>query len=149
MKIARAAVDQLLDVLGNVGPGGPLGRKIADLLLRRDLARQEKPEEAYRLAGGSSPKRWVVRLTFGQRLLAAGSFREQFLALGDSLATESNALLCVENRALPDEGLDAAGTTINLVERHLADHLGAMLSVGGHMSMPARGGREGVAQERS
>jgi hypothetical protein len=39
-------VDELLDELGDVGAGGPLGGQVADLLLGRDLAGQEQPEEA-------------------------------------------------------------------------------------------------------
>ncbi len=38
-------VDELLDELGDVGSGGPLGRQITDLLLGGDLAGQEEPEE--------------------------------------------------------------------------------------------------------
>jgi hypothetical protein len=45
VKVGRAAVDELLDELREVGAGGPLGREIADLLLGRDLTGQEKPEE--------------------------------------------------------------------------------------------------------
>jgi len=44
------------------------------------------------------------------------------------LAAESDALLRVEDRALPDEGLDAACTTVDLVKRDLADDLVAVLS---------------------
>lgn len=40
-----AAVDELLDELGEVGAGGPLGGEVADLLLGGDLASEEKPEE--------------------------------------------------------------------------------------------------------
>jgi len=45
VKVGRAAVDELLNELGEVGASGPLGRKVTDLLLGRDLAGQEKPEE--------------------------------------------------------------------------------------------------------
>lgn len=47
VKVGRAVVDQLLDELGDVGAGGPLGGQVADLLLGRDLASQEKPEETF------------------------------------------------------------------------------------------------------
>lgn len=40
-----AAVDQLLNELGDVGAGSPLGRQVADLLLGWDLTGQEQPEE--------------------------------------------------------------------------------------------------------
>ena len=49
------------------------------------------------------------------------------MALGDGLATESDTLLRVEDRALPDEGLDTTGTTIDLVKSDLVDDLGTML----------------------
>lgn len=45
VQVARAVVDELLNKLGDVGAGGPLGGQVADLLLGRDLAGQEKPEE--------------------------------------------------------------------------------------------------------
>lgn len=40
-----AAVDELLNELGDVGAGSPLGRQVADLLLAWDLTGQEQPEE--------------------------------------------------------------------------------------------------------
>jgi hypothetical protein len=66
VEVAGAAVDELLDELGDIGAGGPLGREVANLLLGGDLAGQEEPEE-----------------TFWQRLLAAGGLGEELLALGD------------------------------------------------------------------
>jgi hypothetical protein len=103
-------VNELLDELGDVGAGSPLGGQVANLLLSGDLAGQEKPEE-----------------TFRERLLAARGLGEKLLALGDGLATESDTLLRVEDGALPDEALDATGTTVDLVESDLIDNLGAML----------------------
>jgi hypothetical protein len=44
------------------------------------------------------------------------------------LAAESDTLLRVENGTLPDERLDATGTTVDLVEGNLADDLVAVLS---------------------
>jgi hypothetical protein len=46
VEVGRAAVDELLDELGDIGSGRPLGREITDLLLGRDFTSQEKPEEA-------------------------------------------------------------------------------------------------------
>ena len=83
VEVAGAAVDKLLDKLGDVGAGSPLGRQVADLLLRGDLAGQEEPEK-----------------TLGKRLLAAGGLGEQLLALGDGLAAETDTLLRVEDGAL-------------------------------------------------
>lgn len=45
MKVAGAAVDELRDELGHVGAGSPLARQIANLLLRGNLAGEEKPEK--------------------------------------------------------------------------------------------------------
>ena len=47
VEVARAAVDELLNELGDIGAGGPLGGEVADLLLRGNLAGQEEPEEAF------------------------------------------------------------------------------------------------------
>lgn len=47
VEVGRAVVDELLDELGDIGAGSPLGGQITDLLLGRDLAGQEKPEETY------------------------------------------------------------------------------------------------------
>lgn len=70
-----------------------------------------------------------MKLTFGEGLFATGSLGEDLLALGDGLSTESNTLLGVEDGTLPDEGLDATGTAIDLVEGDLVDDLGAVLPV--------------------
>ncbi|RBQ93725.1 hypothetical protein VDGD_20346 [Verticillium dahliae] len=110
VQVGRAVVDELLDELGEVGTGGPLGGQVADLLLGRDLAGQEKPEE-----------------TLGEGLLAAGGLGEKLLAFGDGLAAEADTLLGVEDGTLPDETLDAAGTAVDLVKGDLVDDLGAML----------------------
>jgi len=45
MEVIGAVVDQLLDKLGDVGSGGPVGREGSNLGLGGDLARQKKPEE--------------------------------------------------------------------------------------------------------
>jgi hypothetical protein len=83
VEVAGAAVDELLDELGDIGAGSPLGGQVADLLLRGDLAGEEEPEK-----------------TLGKRLLTAGGLGEQLLALGDGLAAEADTLLRVEDRAL-------------------------------------------------
>lgn len=144
---AGAAVDELLNELGEVGAGSPLSRQVADLLLSRDLASQEEPEETLR-----------------KRLLTTGSLGEELLALGDlkycqykfrivlrlfatyGTATETDTLLRVEDGTLsksvrqspqnlltrsssylPHEALNTTGTTIGLVKSDLADDLAAVL----------------------
>lgn len=113
VEVAGAAVDQLLNELGDLGAGSPVGREVADLLLGGNLTGEEEPEE-----------------TLGKGLAAAGGLGEDLLALGDGLAAETDALLGVEDRTLPDEALDATGTAIDLVESDLVNDLGAMLPVG-------------------
>lgn len=66
-------------------------------------------------------------LTFGKGLLATGSLGEELLALGDGLATEADTLLGVEDGTLPDQALDATGTTVYLVKSDLIYDLRAML----------------------
>jgi hypothetical protein len=66
VEVAGAAVDELLNELGDVGTGSPLGGEVADLLLGGDLAGQEEPEE-----------------TFWKRLLATGGLGKELLAFGD------------------------------------------------------------------
>lgn len=70
----------------------------------------------------------AVKLTLRKGLLAAGGLGEKLLALGDGLAAETDTLLRVEDGTLPDEALDATGTTVDLVESDLVNDLGAMLS---------------------
>lgn len=45
VQVIGAAVNELLNVLGNVGPSSPFSREVANLLLAGDLARQQQPEE--------------------------------------------------------------------------------------------------------
>jgi hypothetical protein len=58
------------------------------------------------------------------------------------LAAETDTLLGVEDGSLPDERLDATGTTVDLVESNLADDLAAVLP--GMMSVRRCGGRGGA-----
>ena len=104
MEGAGAAVDKLLNELGDVGASSPLGGQVTNLLLGGDLAGQQQPEE-----------------TLGEGLLATGGLGKELLDLGDlgmskvssrvlhfflssaityGTATEANALLRVEDGAL-------------------------------------------------
>ena len=65
VEVVGAAVDELLDELGDVGAGSPLGGQVADLLLGGDLAGQQKPEETLR-------KGLLTTGGLGQELLALG-----------------------------------------------------------------------------
>jgi hypothetical protein len=98
MHVVRAAVQELLDVFGEIGTGSPVGGQVSDLLLAGDFASKEKPEKA-----------------FGERFLAARSFREDFLAFRDGLSTESDTFFRIKDRSFPDECPDASSTTIDLI----------------------------------
>jgi hypothetical protein len=45
VEVVRAAIDELLDELGDIGAGSPVGGQVTDLLLGWDFAGQEQPEE--------------------------------------------------------------------------------------------------------
>lgn len=45
VEVVRASVDDFFEEFRDVRAGGPFSREIADLLLARDLAGQEKPEK--------------------------------------------------------------------------------------------------------
>lgn len=76
----------------------------------------------------------ISRLTLRKGLLATGSLGEELLALGNGLAAETDTLLGVEDGTLPDEALDATGTTVDLVKGDLVDDLGAMLSAAARLA---------------
>lgn len=132
MEGAGAAVDELLEELGELGASSPLSRESTDLLLRGDLTGQEEPEE-----------------TLGEGLLTTGGLGQELLALRDlyhhvnmrsiekketqlntyGLATEADTLFRVQDRSFPDEGLYATGTTIGLVKSDLTNDLVAMVPI--------------------
>ena len=86
VEVAGAAVDELLNELGDIGAGRPFSGEVADLLLRGNLAGQQKPEE-----------------TFWEGLLAAGGLGEELLALGDlhHVSRVLSLTLCVIHTVLP------------------------------------------------
>jgi hypothetical protein len=100
VKGVGASVDELLDELGDGGTGGPLLGETLDLLLGRDLAGEEEPEE-----------------TLGKGLGASGSLRELGLALRDGLAAETDTLVGVEHGALPNEALEVESARVWRVQR--------------------------------
>lgn len=74
--IGGEVVQQGDHVAGQLGPAGPLRGEPTHLLLGGDFPGEQQPEE-----------------TLGKRLLAAGCFWQQLLALWDCIATEPG-LLC-------------------------------------------------------
>lgn len=108
----RGAVDQLLDVLGELGSGGKLSRESLNLGLGGDLTGQQEPEETLR-----------------KGLVTTGALGELLLEIGDGLATEANTLFRVEDGTFPDEGLDTTLATVDLVEEDLTnDGVSVLLS---------------------
>ena len=99
MQVAWAAVDELGDERWDIAACGPFSAQISDLLLAWDLAGQKKPEEA-----------------FWEWLLTTWSLWKLLLAFWDCPATEPDTLLAVEDRALPNKGLDASSTAVDLVK---------------------------------
>lgn len=83
VEVVGAAVNELLDELGDIGAGSPLSREVADLLLGGNLAGQQKPEETCACQRPYISTLSGSKQTFGQGLLAARSLGEQLLALGD------------------------------------------------------------------
>jgi hypothetical protein len=63
VQVGWAAINELLNELGDIGTGSPLGRQVADLLFGWDLAGEEEPEE-----------------TFWEGFVATGGFGEDLLA---------------------------------------------------------------------
>jgi len=104
MEVAGASVDELLNILRNLGAGSPLGGKVADLLLGWDLTSQEEPEE-----------------TLGKRLLTTRRLGEEFLAFGDlnvgmSIATTSKRL-CKDEQSCHGSGYPPRSRGRNLPRR--------------------------------
>eukprot|EP00160_Parvularia_atlantis_P013015 Unigene2679_Nuclearia_a/m.8289 Unigene2679_Nuclearia_a/g.8289 ORF Unigene2679_Nuclearia_a/g.8289 Unigene2679_Nuclearia_a/m.8289 type:complete len:374 (+) Unigene2679_Nuclearia_a:476-1597(+) len=97
-------VEHLDDVVGHGRAGVPLVRDAVGLLLGRDLAGDEQPEER-----------------LGQGLLAAGGLGQEVLALGDGVVAEADALLRVQQRRLADQALDVAHAAVDLVDGDAAD----------------------------
>ena len=98
MHVVGAAVDELFDELGKVGASSPVSREVSDLLFAWDLAGEEQPEK-----------------TFWKGFLSTRSLREDFLAFWNGLPPESDTLLRVKDGSFPNKGLDASGTTVDLI----------------------------------
>ena len=68
--------------------------------------------------------------TFWKRLLSTWCLWKKLLALWDSLSSETNTLLGVEDGTLPNEGLNTTSTTVDLVKSDLANDGRSMLPRG-------------------
>jgi hypothetical protein len=108
----RRSVNQLLDVLGDLRSGSKLSREGLNLRLGGDLTGQQKPEETLR-----------------KGFLTTGALGELLLEIRNSLTTEADTLLRVEDGTLPDKGLDTTLTTVDLVKEDLTnDGVAVLLS---------------------
>ena len=65
--------------------------------------------------------------TFWKRLLSTWCLWKKLLALWDSLSSETDTLLRVEDGTLPNKGLNTTSTTVDLVKSDLADNGSSML----------------------
>jgi hypothetical protein len=110
-----ASVNQFLDKLGNLGSGSPLLRQSLDLLGGRDFTSQKQPEQGLGKGLGSTRSSWELGLAFG-----------------DSLSSESNTLVGVQNGSFPNKTLDTPHTSVGLVDSHLAK---ALVAVSGSDSL--------------
>jgi hypothetical protein len=110
VKSRRTPVQDVLDKLGDRGTSSPVFGKLVNLLLSGDFTGDQKPKE-----------------TFGKGFRSTGGLGEEVLAFRDSLATETNTLLSIQNGAVPDESWKTTHTTIELVNQ---DRAKGLLAVG-------------------
>ncbi len=109
VQIGREVIEQLVDEGRELSLLRKLPREPADLVGGRDFAGEQQPEH-------SLWEHLGARLALGQLLLA----------VFDGAAVESDALIGVENRALPHHCLQAAHTADGVLDLDLTDHLGAV-----------------------
>lgn len=120
--VAGERLDQVEDVVREVRFLSQLARKGTDLAGRRHLAGQKQPKHGLR-----------------EHLSASGALGQLLLAVLDGLAVEANALICVENRALPEHALEATHATNDAGNLDIADNLIALLL---HLSQQLALGRD-------
>ena len=85
--------------VGESGSVVPFVSNSLSLFFGWDFTSDEKPEKGLR-------KGFTTFLGSGEKLLA----------LGDSLSTESNSFLGVQNGSFPDHGLDSSHTSIGHID---------------------------------
>lgn len=99
-------VEHLVDELGDLTLLGELSRQASDLLGGGDLAGEEEPQHG-----------------LGEHLAALDGLGENLLALLDGLAVESDTLIGVQDRALPEHTLEASHTSEQVLDLALAERL--------------------------
>jgi AAA15 family ATPase/GTPase len=81
------------------------------------------------LLGGDFTSDQEPEKRFGQGFLTTISSGQFLLALGDGLATETDTLFSIKNRAFPDKTLDTTHTTISHVNGNLTEDIATMLGL--------------------
>ena len=104
--VAGEGLDEVQDVLGEVGLFSQLLGKGADLTGGGNLAGQKQPEHG-----------------LGEHLSARGALGELLLAVLDGLAVEADTLIGIQDGALPEHGLETTHTTENIANLDLANGL--------------------------
>lgn len=61
VKVIGAAVDELLDELGDIGASSPLGRQVTNLLLAGNFTSQEQPEETFSFIVSSMSRDLIIQ----------------------------------------------------------------------------------------
>lgn len=105
-------VEHLGDELGDLTLLGELSRQTSDLLLSGNLAGEEEPEHG-----------------LGEHLTALNGLGENLLALLDGLAVESDTLISVEDRALPEHALETSHTSEEVLDLALTERLLGVLGL--------------------
>lgn len=108
--LVTAGVENLLNVLGEVGAGNKLLLELLRLGLGRDLSSEKVPEHG-----------------FGEHLLSSGGGGEDLLALGNSSAPETDTLLRIEDGRLPQHRLDTTHSSEDLLDGDIAEDLVSVL----------------------
>lgn len=106
VQVLGEVVEHLVDKGRDLGLGGELARELAHLVDRGHLAGQQQPEHG-----------------LGQHLGAGLALGQLLLAVLDGAAMEADALVGVEDGALPDHGLEPAHAAERVLDLDLANDL--------------------------
>lgn len=95
--LGRERVNDLLNVLGEVGTRVPLGSQVLDLLESGDFSSEQQPEESFR-----------------SRLRGTRDLRKELLALSNGVATVADSLLSIQERGFGNQALDVSHASVGL-----------------------------------
>jgi hypothetical protein len=103
--------EHLDEIIGELGPFLPLLADGQGILEGRDVAGQEKIEEAFR-----------------KGLFRAGQLGQLGLQIGNREPAEADSLVGIESRNFPDHAFDAAHPSVGLGDRAIGDlHVAVLL----------------------